>query len=206
MGKILIKFKNYTSIFFGLLLFLEFLKYLSSTNNLVLSTGIIGVIISIFYLVSGAIKIFIDNTKNKLTNDVLNVITIFLFPLFFIFIIIVNLINLTSINLTGWTISIFSIIISFVFLSFYIISKCYKKIFIKINYLFSFLFILILLLNILFNGYGNSISLGNIDVVSFIIYVLYSSILINSLIEDNKISDDKNNKDYNAQINNNIDE
>lgn len=87
---------------------------------------------------------------------------------------------------TAWIISIFSIITTLIMIFIYIVAFYLKNKYLdKLNILFSSLFILVLLLDLLFDTLGDPINLGNINIVGFIIYFSYSSMLLESIIECN---------------------
>lgn len=186
MQKIREFFKPFSSIIFGTLLFLSFLNYLSLAGA-PLAIGIIALIISIYYIVYGVIEIICKDQIPTTVNKILNVCSITLFPLLMFFIILMDIISLADRMLpTAWIISIFSIITTLIMIFIYIVAFYLKNKYLdKLNILFSSLFILVLLLDLLFDTLGDPINLGNINIVGFIIYFSYSSMLLESIIECN---------------------
>ena len=186
MQKIREFFKPFSSIIFGTLLFLSFLNYLSLAGA-PLAIGIIALIISIYYIVYGVIEIICKDQIPTTVNKILNVCSITLFPLLMFFIKLMDIISFADRMLpTAWIISIFSIITTLIMIFIYIVAFYLKNKYLdKLHILFSSLFILVLLLDLLFDTLGDPINLGNINIVKFIIYFSYSSMLLESIIECN---------------------
>ena len=79
MNKIIELIKPYLSIVFGFLLFLYYFNYLQY-SGILLAIGIIAVFISLYYLVHGILNFFLDD-KMKDGKDILNLVSLSLFPL-----------------------------------------------------------------------------------------------------------------------------
>ena len=116
MNKVIELIKPYLSIVFGFLLFLYYFNYLQY-SGILLAIGIIAVFISLYYLVHGILNLFL-NDKIKGGKDILNLVSLSLFPLFIFFHLIVLIVNNSNIfGPTSWVIVIFGLITSLAFLS-----------------------------------------------------------------------------------------
>ena len=183
MNKVIELIKPYLSIVFGFLLFLYYFNYLQY-SGILLAIGIIAVFISLYYLVHGILNFFLDD-KMKDGKDILNLVSLSLFPLFIFFHLIVLIVNNSNIfGPTSWVIVIFGLLTSLAFPAFAIIAHFVKnKTLSKLSYLFNFLFFLGLLLSIFFNMSGNAIRLGDLDFIYTLIILCFFFLSIEVLVE-----------------------
>ena len=183
MNKVIELIKPYLSIVFGFLLFLYYFNYLQY-SGILLAIGIIAVFISLYYLVHGILNLFLDD-KMKNGKDILNLVSLSLFPLFIFFHLIVLIVNNSNIfGPTSWVIVIFGLITSLAFPVFAIIAHFVKnKTLSKLSYLFNFLFFLGLLLSIFFNMSGNAIRLGDLDFIYTLIILCFFFLSVEVLVE-----------------------
>ena len=183
MNKIIELIKPYLSIVFGFLLFLYYFNYLQY-SGILLAIGIIAVFISLYYLVHGIFNFFLDD-KMKNGKDILNLVSLSLFPLFYFFYLIVVIVNNSNIfGPTSWVIVIFGLLTSLAFPAFAIIAHFVKnKTLSKLSYLFNFLFFLGLLLSIFFNMSGNAIRLGDLDFIYTLIILCFFFLSVEVLVE-----------------------
>ena len=183
MNKVIELIKPYLSIVFGFLLFLYYFNYLQY-SGILLAIGIIAVFISLYYLVHGILNFFLDD-KMKNGKDILNLVSLSLFPLFIFFHLIVLIVNNSNIfGPTSWVIVIFGLITSLAFPVFAIIAHFVKnKTLSKLSYLFNFLFFLGLLLSIFFNMSGNAIRLGDLDFIYTLIILCFFFLSVEVLVE-----------------------
>ena len=183
MNKVIELIKPYLSIVFGFLLFLYYFNYLQY-SGILLAIGIIAVFISLYYLVYGILNLFL-NDKIKDGKDILNLVSLSLFPLFIFFHLIVLIVNNSNIfGPTSWVIVIFGLITSLAFPVFAIIAHFVKnKTLSKLSYLFNFLFFLGLLLSTFFNMSGNAIRLGDLDFIYTLIILCFFFLSVEVLVE-----------------------
>ena len=183
MNKIIELIKPYLSIVFGFLLFLYYFNYFQY-SGILLAIGIIAVFISLYYLVHGILNFFLDD-KMKDGKDILNLVSLSLFPLFIFFHLIVLIVNNSNIfGPTSWVIVIFGLLTSLAFPVFAIIAHFVKnKTLSKLSYLFNFLFFLGLLLSIFFNLSGNAIRLGDLDFIYTLIILCFFFLSVEVLVE-----------------------
>ena len=183
MNKVIELIKPYLSIVFGFLLFLYYFNYLQY-SGILLAIGIIAVFISLYYLVHGILNFFL-NDKIKGGKDILNLVSLSLFPLFIFFHLIVLIVNSSNVfGPTSWVIVIFGLITSLAFPAFAIIAHFVKnKTLSKLSYLFNFLFFLGLLLSIFFNLSGNTIRLGDLDFIYTLIILCFFFLSVEVLVE-----------------------
>ena len=183
MNKVIELIKPYLSIVFGFLLFLYYFNYLQY-SGILLAIGIIAVFISLYYLVHGILNFFLDD-KMKNGKDILNLVSLSLFPLFIFFHLIVLIVNNSNIfGPTSWVIVIFGLLTSLAFPVFAIIAHFVKnKTLSKLSYLFNFLFFLGLLLSIFFNMSGNAIRLGDLDFIYTLIILCFFFLSVEVLVE-----------------------
>ena len=183
MNKVIELIKPYLSIVFGFLLFLYYFNYLQY-SGILLAIGIIAVFISLYYLVHGILNFFLDD-KMKDGKDILNLVSLSLFPLFIFFHLIVLIVNNSNIfGPTSWVIVIFGLLTSLAFPAFAIIAHFVKnKTLSKLSYLFNFLFFLGLLLSVYFNMSGNAIRLGDLDFIYTLIILCFFFLSVEVLVE-----------------------
>lgn len=172
-------------IIFGALLLLYFLNFLGYSGA-ALAIGIIAVILSAYYLAIGIVEILVGNKLPPIARKALEVVNVVSFAVFmFTYFLIVVINTADNMGPTAWVISILSMIAALALAGFYPVAKFVNKpIVMRLAFLFSAIFVLALLLNILFDAVGNSIVLGNVDLLLLAIYAVFTFYLFKSL--DNK--------------------
>lgn len=115
-------FKPFLSIIFGSILFLLYLNYLQSNSGMQI-LGVIGFLLSLYYLVVGIIEVFFDKKIPFSFKKVLNLLSVVLFPfLMFVHYIFIIRGNSNYFGPTAWVIAIFSLVGSVAMITIYIIS------------------------------------------------------------------------------------
>lgn len=187
MKKLCEMFKPFLSIIFGSILFLLYLNYLQSNSGMQL-LGAIGFILSLYYLIVGIIEVFLDKRMPISFKKVLNLLNVVLFPfLMFVHYIFVIKGNSSFFGPTAWVIAIFSLVGSVTMIIIYVISFFVQdKILRKLEYLFFGIFALILLLSLAFDVSGAPIRLGDLDIVSIVLYLFYLGILFVYIVNKEK--------------------
>lgn len=169
-------------IIFGALLFLYFMNWLQG-KDATLALGIIAVVLSAYYLAIGIIGIIIGD---KLPRKVFDVVSVCLFAVFMFTYFLIALIQAAQIKdfmgPTAWVIAIISLVASLGLAAMYPVAKFVNnKTVVNLGFLFAAIFVLALLLNILFNVRGNSIVLGNVDMILVGIYAAFTFYLFSSM-------------------------
>ena len=171
-------------IILGALLFLYYMNWLSN-QGAGLAIGIVAVICAIYYIAIGVLEIIVGNKFSPQLKKILELISVSLFAIFMFLFFLLSAVQGAKIENymgpTAWIIAILSMVASLALVAIYAISKFVEKpIMVRFAMFFSAIFALALLLNILFNGRGNPVVLGNIDVILTVIYVAFSFYLFNS--------------------------
>ena len=186
MKKLCGMFKPFLSIIFGSILFLLYLNYLQSNNGIIL--GVIGFLLSLYYLAVGITEVFFNKKIPISFKKVLNLLSVVLFPfLMFVHDIFVIRGNSSYFGPTAWVIVIFSLVGSVAMITIYVISFFIRnKTLRKLEYLFFGIFALILLLSLTFDISGAPIRLGDLDIVSIVLYLFYLGILFVYIVNKEK--------------------
>lgn len=171
-------------IILGALLFLFYMNWLNN-NGATLALGIVAVVCAAYYIAIGVLSIVVGDKFSPVLKKVFEVISVDLFASFMFAFFLIMTIQYAQIDgfmgPTAWIIAILSMIASIALVVIYSIAKfANQKFLVKFAYLFSAIFALVLLLNILFDPRGDSIVLGNIDIILVVIYVTYVFYLFNS--------------------------
>ena len=171
-------------IIFGALLFLYYMNWLSN-QGAGLAIGIVAVICAIYYIAIGVLEIIVGNKFSPQLKKIFELISVSLFAIFMFLFFLLSAAQGAKIENymgpTAWIIAILSMVASLALAAIYAISKFVEKpIMVRFAMLFSAIFALALLLNVLFNGRGNPVVLGNIDVILTVIYVAFLFYLFNS--------------------------
>lgn len=176
-------------IVFGALMFLFFLNLLAD-DGIFLAIGIMGIICAVYYLGVGILEVIIGNKLPESLKKILEIVSVSLYAVFmFVYFLLLTIYyagaNPASTNFMGptaWIIAILSMIASLALAGFYIVSKLVKlPLITRLSYLFAAIFALALLLNILFDPRGDSVVLGNIDIILVVIYIVFTFYLFNAL-------------------------
>lgn len=171
-------------IILGALLFLYYMNWLSN-QGAGLAIGIVAVICAIYYIAIGVLEIIVGNKFSPQLKKIFELISVSLFAIFMFLFFLLSAVQGAKIENymgpTAWIIAILSMVASLALVAIYAISKFVEKpIMVRFAMLFSAIFALALLLNVLFNGRGNPVVLGNIDVILTVIYVAFLFYLFNS--------------------------
>ena len=171
-------------IILGALLFLYYMNWLSN-QGAGLAIGIVAVICAIYYIAIGVLEIIVGNKFSPQLKKIFELISVSLFAIFMFLFFLLSAVQGAKIENymgpTAWIIAILSMVASLALVAIYAISKFVEKpIMVRFAMLFSAIFALALLLNVLFNGRGNPVVLGNIDVILTVIYVVFLFYLFNS--------------------------
>ena len=171
-------------IILGALLFLYYMNWLSN-RGAGLAIGIVAVICAIYYIAIGVLEIIVGNKFSPQLKKIFELISVSLFAIFMFLFFLLSAVQGAKIENymgpTAWIIAILSMVASLALAAIYAISKFVEKpIMVRFAMFFSAIFALALLLNILFNGRGNPVVLGNIDVILTVIYVAFLFYLFNS--------------------------
>lgn len=172
-------------IIFGALLFLYYLNFLSY-KGAGLAVGIIAVVMSAYYLAIGIVGLLLGDKLSPMVKKVFEVISVCLFAVFMFVMILLQTIECAKIENwmgpTAWTIAILSMVAFLALAVIYPIAKFVSKpVLLRFAYLFSAIFALALLLAVLFNSRGDSIVLGDFDVLLVAIYLIFTFYLFGSL-------------------------
>ena len=169
-------------IIFGALFLLYFLNCLSG-NGATLAIGIIAVVLSAYYLSIGILEVLLGNKFSPIMKKIFEIVSVDLFAIFMFVYQLIIVINLAdNMGPTGWLIGILSLIAFISLASIYPVAKFVNQpIVLRLAYLFSAIFVLALSLNILFDGIGNSIVLGAVDILLLAIYGIFTFYLFSSL-------------------------
>lgn len=186
MKKLCGMFKPFLSIIFGSILFLLYLNYLQSNSGIILA--VIGFLLSLYYLAVGITEVFFNKKIPISFKKVLNLLSVVLFPfLMFVHDIFVIRGNSSYFGPTAWVIVIFSLVGSVAMITIYVISFFIRnKTLRKLEYLFFGIFALILLLSLTFDISGAPIRLGDLDIVSIVLYLFYLGILFVYIVNKEK--------------------
>jgi len=165
---------------FMLLLYMNLLGASGST----LALGIIGVIVAAYYLVSGIVGSLIGENKGSI-GGLLKKLNVVIFPIFMFVVFLITVINgANALGPTGWVIAILSLIAALGFAIAAIFSwVANSEAISKLTTLLGILFILALALTIFFDVTGAPNALGNIELASTVVYVLYTILAVTVLGE-----------------------
>ena len=171
--------KPYLLIIFGALLLLYYLNDLDD-NGATFAVGLIGVIVSAIYLTIGILDVLIGSKLPQSLKKVFDITSISLFPLFeFSYYLIAIIKRNAAFGPNGWIIAILSLVGSLIAAILLIVSNFTNNNMVKkLTTLFAMIFVLILIIDLLFSIAGNSIVLGNLDVLQLVIFVTYTNVLI----------------------------
>ena len=183
MKKIQDMIKPVIMIIFGALLLLLYMNYINA--NLAggyIALGVIGVVIAAYYLTIGILNLIIGNKLGKVF-DILNVdlFAVLMFTQF----LIVTIYAADNMGATAWVIKILSMIAALTLAAFFIVSKLTNVPIIKrLTLLFAGVFALAMLLDILFDDRGFGEILGNINMISLAIYIMFANILFSNVLKE----------------------
>lgn len=174
--------KPFLSIILGALLLLVYLNYLSLRGT-PLALGIIAVVFASYYLASGILSLVLGFKLPLGLKGVFDIVTISAYPLlFFVQMLLVTVDAGRFFGPTGWTIAILGMVGSLSLCVVYILSKLINnKVISRLALLMSAVFVLVLLSVILFNLDGSVNTLGGIELPTLAIYIIYTSMLIESV-------------------------
>ena len=181
--------KPFISLILGGLIILYYLNWLQ-LNGAGLVIGIVALIVGAYYLCAGIIPVI---AKDKVDNSLIklfDLISVLALPVYMaLYHALVIIFRGQNIGPNGWIISIFSLAISLGFVIIYLLNEFNKNTnFSKYIQLLSMGLALDLLLLILFDGAGNPIVLGQLDIIQVVIDLLYLGIMFGSLHVTKEIS------------------
>ncbi len=171
--------KPYLLIILGALLLLYYLNDLDNTGA-TLAIGITGVIVAALYLTMGILNVLLGDKLPQSLKKVFDISSVALFPLFIFSYYLIAIVKWNDLfGPNGWIITILSLVGSLAAAVLLIISNFINGNAVKkLTTLFAMIFVLILIIDLLFSIAGNSIVLGNLDVLLLVIYVTYTNVLI----------------------------
>lgn len=174
--------KPFISLILGGLIILYYLNWLQF-DGARLAIGLFALLMGIYYLFSGIIPVMAKDKLNASLNKVFDLVSVLVLPLFLaMYNALIMIFYGRNIGPNGWIISIYSLVVSLGFIIFYLLNEFGKsKNTGKYVQLLSMGFALVLLLLILFNDAGNSILLGQLDIIQVVIYSLYLGIMFGSI-------------------------
>ena len=182
MKKLTDRLKPNVLIILGALMFIYFLNYVSGRGT-VLALGIVAIIVSAYYLIVGVSLVVSGDKISPKVRKVLGLISVTLFAAFTFVCLVLAIVNAADfMGPTAWVINIFGMAAALALIVVFIVSEFSTEpsVF-RFTYLSSLVFVITLMLNILFDSAGNSVTLGNIDVLLVVIYALYSFYLFGSI-------------------------
>lgn len=187
MKKVIDLVKPYILIILGALLFLYFMNWLSN-EGAGLALGIIAIVLAVYYLAVGVLSIVVGNKFSPMIKTIIDVVAVAFFAVFMFVLFLLSTIEGAKIdNYMGpaaWVIAIVSMLGALALAGFYVLYRFMNQPLVaRFTFLFSAVFALVLVLNILFNGRGNPIALGDIDIILVAIYGAYLFYLFNALQE-----------------------
>lgn len=193
--------KPYLLIIFGALLLLYYLNDLDG-NGATFAIGLIAVIVAAYYLTIGLLDVLLGNKLPQGLKKVFEISSVALFPLFTFSYYLIALIKWNGVfGPNGWIIDILSMVGSLAAATLLIISNFIKVNMVKkLTTLFAMIYILILIIDLLFSIAGNSIVLGNLDLLLTVIYVMYVNILIPYVLLDNESNNDSEDDTFNQEF------
>lgn len=173
--------KPFLAIILGALILLYFFNWLT-LEGAGLAIGIIALVIAVYYIAVGILTVLLGE-KLKGARKILDAVSMALFPIFIFVYFLIVIVNAGSeYGPTGWVIAITTLSTSIITAGAIVVATFVNvKVIKRIAKLIALIFILTLLLNILFTPQGNPIVLGNFDIVLFVIYFVYSYMLLSSL-------------------------
>ncbi len=174
--------KPFLSIVFGALLLLTYLNWLTLDGE-ALVIGIFALLMSLYYLGEGITETVAGDKLSPKAKKVFDIINISLFPTFiFAYFLIRTIVVSTQMGPTGWVVVLTGLLTSLVMVVFSLASRLASNPLLKrLNALFSGLFMVVLILSLLFDVFGNSLTLGSVDVIDFVTYALFGVMLLESL-------------------------
>ena len=169
-------------IILGALLLLVYINLLQG-NGAALAIGLVAVIFASYYLLVGILGLVLGNRISGAVKNGLDVVSACLFPiLMFVITLIDTINNAQGMGPTAWIIAIIMMISSIALAAIYALSKFANVDMVnRFAYLFAAIFVLALLLDLLFTAGGATRTLGNISVITVVIYFCYCFFLFNSL-------------------------
>lgn len=165
-------------IVIGALLTLMDMNLLANNNGAVLTLGIIGLVIGLAYLGLGIIRFLMGDKLSDKALDLFDLCAVIGLPIFTLvsFIITVALIY-DQMGPTAWVLSILGMLTSLGFGVCYALGKLMgSPIAKRLSIFLCALFGLTLLMDILFDSFGAPIQIGDIALVTLIIYSAYVSL------------------------------
>jgi hypothetical protein len=128
----------------------------------------------------GILNVLLGDKLPQSLKKVFDISSVALFPLFIFSYYLIAIVKWNDLfGPNGWIITILSLVGSLAAAVLLIISNFINGNAVKkLTTLFAMIFVLILIIDLLFSIAGNSIVLGNLDVLLLVIYVTYTNVLI----------------------------
>ena len=185
MKKVVDLVKPFLSLVFGILLFLFYLNYFrGGASGAQIALGVIGVVLGSYYLAVGVMGVVWPKMPAGL-KKVFNIVSVASFAGFMFVVFLLELINYAGgMGAASWVIYILAMVASLGLCVVYIISRFVKgEAMARVASIFGLVFVLALVSSLLFPAYGQgfAITLGELPIVPVIIYVIYCSIMFESL-------------------------
>lgn len=181
MKKIQGSIKPFISIIFGAIVLVYYLNWLSY-SSWPLALGIIAMVVSAYFIATGIVSVILGNKLSDGLKKIFDVVSIALFASFMFTYFLMRLIalsNASSVGPNGWIITILSLIAAIALVVIYLLASFIDNEALKrFAKLFAFIFLLALVFDLLFDGFGDPIVLGSLDVVKVVMYVLFADILL----------------------------
>lgn len=166
--------KPFYSIILGALMLLFYMDWLEY-GGAGLALGIVAMVLAVYYIGIGIMTVVMGDKLTASTRSTLESLSIMLFPIFMFVFFLLETIN-GKFGPTDWVIHIMGMASALGFVLLYAICIFGKNAALKnITRLFGLIFILALLLFVLFAANG---LLGNIDLVQFAIFFVFTAMLL----------------------------
>lgn len=179
--------KPFLSIIFGALLLLYYMNWMQG-NGMYLAMGIIAVVLATYYLGVGVVGLVVGNKLPPSLKKVFDLCSLIIFPTFIFIVFLLSFISFTqnwgveNVGPTGWTLLILKLAASIGFAVVFLVAWLVKnKVLDRIALVFAATFVLALLCEVLFDITGDSVGLGGIVIVEFVLYFIYCNMLLSSI-------------------------
>ncbi len=192
MKKVVDLVRPLIALVLGVLMFLFYLNYYVKSNvpGTTLALGIIGLVIACWFIFVGVMGVAWPRMPAGL-KKVFNIISIVSFAIFvFVELFIEVIQNYAAMGTSSWIVYILAMVAALGLCVIYIVSRFVKgDAMAKVASLFGLIFVIALISKLLFPA--NSavpVTLANIPVVPAMMYIIYCSLLFNSLGKEQKVA------------------
>ena len=175
--------RPFLAVILGTLLMLVYINLLPLEGE-ALALGIIGLIVGVYYVATGILKVLLLDKFSEKTRKVVGVISVSLFPLFMFVSFLLRIVRAAELlTPTGWIISIISLVGSLGLAVVFCLANIVRAPLLKrLAQLFVIFFVVIMIVDVVFDTLGDPNALGAINVANFAIYFFYGDLLFASLI------------------------